>query len=80
MQIKRNLKHIFAIWSITLALIVGVVQLFGADFLVPITHFFVYRETGIQNMLYKYDFKPSKDIATIKIDAASLDNLQARNQ
>lgn len=79
MQFTRNLKHIFAIWAITLTLIFGVVRLFGADFLIPITHFFVYRETGVQSKLYIYDFKPSKDIAIIAIDDASLNALQAKS-
>lgn len=78
MQFARNLKHIFAIWCIVMFLIFGVVRLFGADFFVPITHFFVYRETGMQSALYTYDFKPSKDIAIIKIDDASLNTLQAK--
>ena len=79
MQFIRNLKHIFAIWAITLTLIFGVVRLFGADFLIPITHFFIYRETGIQSKLYTYHFKPSTDIAIIKIDDASLNALQAKS-
>jgi hypothetical protein len=32
----------------------------------------------MQSKLYTYDFKPSKDIAIIKIDDASLNALQAK--
>lgn len=79
MQFVRNLKHIFAIWCITLIALFGVVGLFGKDFLIPITHFFIYRETGIQSSLYPYHFTPSKNIAIVKIDDASLNSLQAES-
>lgn len=55
----------------------GTVHIFGSDFLLPITHFFVYRETAFQNFIYKYHWTPSKDIAIIKIDDGSLNALQA---
>ena len=79
MKFTRNLKHIFAIWTLVIISLFGVVRLFGADFLIPITHFFIYRDAYPQNSLYKYDFTPSKDIAIVKIDDASLNTLQAKS-
>jgi CHASE2 domain-containing sensor protein len=54
------------------------VKLFDAIFTIPFTHYFVYRNSGPQSLLYRYDFSPSKDIALIKIDDVSLNAYQAQ--
>jgi CHASE2 domain len=80
MQYKKNLKHICIISLFTLLSIWGVMRIFGADFSVPITHFFVYREgSPLLDRLYRYRFTPSRDIAIIKIDDVSLNTLQAKS-
>jgi class 3 adenylate cyclase/CHASE2 domain-containing sensor protein len=80
MQFKKNLKHICIISLIVLVSIFSLMRLLGASFSTPITHFFVYRE-NIEplNWLYRYAFKPSSDIAIIKIDDATLNTLQANS-
>ena len=77
MKILKNLKHIFIVWAILMLTVFGVVRIFGDDFLLPITHFFVYREKAFQNSIYPYHWTPSKDIVVIKIDDGSLNALQA---
>jgi CHASE2 domain-containing sensor protein len=78
MQFIRNLKHIFIVFLIVFVTIFGTMRLFGSDFFVPITHFFVYREGNTWlDKLYKYKFTPSSDIVIIKIDNDSLNQLQA---
>ncbi len=80
MQFSRNLKHILVIAMITLFAIFGVMRLFGSTFSIPITHFFVYRENiAPLNWLYTYHFRPSPDIAIIKIDDTTLNTLQAKS-
>ncbi len=89
--------------------ITTIMRLFGGDFLLSITHFFVYRESlvaqfvstetyegwthrtdpkkysefannhSLLSLLLRYDFHPSKEIALIKIDDASLNLIQAKN-
>lgn len=77
----KNLKHIFAIWAIIVVLIFGVMRILGADFLVPVTQFFVYRDAPFQNFIYRHEWKPSTDqIAIIAIDDNSLNALQATSQ
>ncbi len=79
MQITRNLKHIFFVSTIIFLMIFGTIRFF-APFVVPTTHFFVYRENIIPlNWLYKYEFKPSNDIAIIKIDDTTLNTLQSKS-
>lgn len=86
-----------------------IMRLFGGDFLLSMTHFFVYRESlvsqfltsetyekwthasepekyhdfadrhSLWSLLLRYDFHPSKDIVLIKIDDASLNQIQAKN-
>ncbi len=73
----KNLKHIFVAWWILMIIIFWIVRIFGSDFFVPITHFFVYREASFQNFIYRYHWNPSKDIVLIKIDETSLNALQA---
>lgn len=79
MQIKKNLKHIFIISCISLGFIFGVLNFFGKNFTLPLTHFFVYRDNiRALNWLYKYTFTPStKNIVIIKIDDTTLNSLQA---
>lgn len=80
MHILKNLKHIFAIWVIVVILIFGVMRLLGADFLIPVTQFFVYRDAPFQNFLYRHEWKPSTDkIVIIKIDDNSLNQMQANS-
>ncbi len=79
MQKLKNLKHIFAIWVIVMALIFGVMRLFWSEFFVQFTHLITYRDAPFQNFLYTYDWKPSKDIVIIKIDDKSLNVLQAQS-
>ncbi|GAB0174124.1 MAG: adenylate/guanylate cyclase domain-containing protein [Candidatus Altimarinota bacterium] len=78
MQFARNLKHIFIIWCIAFLLILLGVKLFDSTFTISFTHYFVYRNSGIQSILFPYHFSPSKDIALIKIDDASLNAYQAQ--
>ncbi len=51
MKILKNLKHIFAISILTLLLISLVMRLFGGNFLLSITHFFVYRESVVSQWI-----------------------------
>lgn len=74
----KNLKHITIVFMVLSISFFGMLRLFGADFLLPITHFFVYREGGWQDIIYKYHWKPSTDAITlIKITDTSLNTLQA---
>lgn len=76
----KNLKHIFAIWTIIVVLIFGVMRLLGNDFLVPVTQFFVYRDAPFQNFIYRHEWQPSTDkIAIIKIDDNSLNEYQSKS-
>lgn len=75
----KNLKHIFAIWTIVVVMILGVMRIFGSDMLTEFTHLVTYRDAPFQNLLYTYDWKPSKDIVIIKIDEKSLNALQAQS-
>jgi class 3 adenylate cyclase/CHASE2 domain-containing sensor protein len=76
----RNLKHIFIAFLIVFVSIFGTLRIFGDDFSLPLTHFFVYREGNrFLDKLYKYKFTPSSDIVIIKIDNESLNNLQAQS-
>ncbi len=79
MQKLKNLKHIFAIWAIVMVLIFGVMHIFGSEFFIQFTHLITYRDAPFQNFLYRYDWKPSKDIVIIKIDDTSLNALQAQS-
>lgn len=81
MQFARNLKHIFFASILVSFMIFGLVRFFGASFLLPITHFFIYQEGNTWlDRFYKYQFTPSKEIAIITIDDATLNTLQKRNQ
>lgn len=54
------------------------IRILGADFIIPITQFFTYRDAPFQNLIYKHEWKPSTDkIAIIQIDDNSLNALQA---
>lgn len=56
------------------------IRILGADFIIPITQFFTYRDAPFQNLIYKHEWKPSTDkIAIIKIDDNSLNALQANS-
>ncbi len=79
MQKLKNLKHIFAIWAIVMMLIIAMMRLFAAGFFIQFTHLITYRDAPFQNLLYRYDWKPSKDIVIIKIDDKSLNTLQAQS-
>jgi len=76
----KNLKHIFAIWTILIVLILGLVRWLGNDMIVPWTHLLIYRDAPIQNMIYSYHWKPSIDkIVMVKIDDISLNTLQSQS-
>ena len=80
MKFLKNLKHIFAIWAVVMFLIVCMVSILGSCFIIPITQFFTYRDAPFQNVLYTHHWKPStRDIAIIKIDDNSLNELQANS-
>ena len=80
MKFLKNLKHIFAIWAVVMLLIVCMVSILGSSFIIPITQFFTYRDAPFQNVLYTHHWKPStRDIAIIKIDDNSLNELQANS-
>ena len=56
------------------------VRILGADFIIPITQFFTYRDATFQNLIYRHEWKPSTDkIAIIKIDDKSLNDLQSQS-
>lgn len=73
----KNLRHIVTVFFLLLIAFFGMIRFFGADFLLPITHFFVYRQGGWQDRLYQYHPKPSSDIVVVKITDNSLNTLQA---
>jgi CHASE2 domain-containing sensor protein len=65
---------------VSFIIIFGVVRFLGADFLTPITHFFVYREGhALLDRIYSYTFKPSRDIVLVTIDDSTLNDLQAQS-
>ncbi len=81
MQFARNLKHIFFASILVSAMIFWLVRFFGANFLIPVTHFFVYQEGNPWlDKLYKYHFTPSDEIAIITIDDVTLNMFQNKNQ
>ncbi len=76
MQFFRNLKHIFFITLITLFFI-GILSRIP-DFFTAATHFFIYKDTYLQNSVYQLQFKPSPDIAIVRIDEDSINAIQAK--
>lgn len=80
MQKLQKLKHIFVVTLLSIGAVFSVIFLFSADFQNPLNAFFIYR-TGWnvwQDIIYKHNLKPSKDIVIVKIDGKSIDALQAR--
>ena len=92
MKKLRNLKHIFAIFVLSLLFVFGSIMLFSRDFSNALNGFFVYRTTGgvWQDSIYKHAISPSylaenkhglpqTKIKIIKVDDESLNYLQANN-
>ena len=81
MRKLRNLKHIFAIFLLSLLFVFGSIMLFSRDFSNALNGFFVYRTTGgiWQDYFYTHDLRPSSDIAIIAIDERTINALQANS-
>lgn len=80
MKKLRNLKHIFAIFVLSLLFVFGSILLFSRDFSNSLNGFFVYRTTGgvWQDYFHTHDLHPSSDIAIIAIDEQTLNSLQVQ--
>lgn len=83
MQFLKNLKHIFFISLLSLAILFGSVLLLFSDFLVPMNYFLIYR-TGagatFQDTIYTHSLEPSKNIVVVEIDEHTINTLQAKNE
>jgi hypothetical protein len=79
MKKLRNLKHIFAIFLLSLIFVFGSIMLFSRDFSSSLNGFFVYRTTGgaWQDYFHTHDLRPSSDIAIIAIDDHTINTLQS---
>jgi len=81
MQFAKNLKHIFFITAISLAMLFGAIFLFARDFHFLLNSFFIYRsgDGAWQDMLYTPHLSPSEDIVLVLVDEESVNALQAGN-
>lgn len=79
MKKLRNLKHIFAIFVLSLLFVFGSIMLFSRDFSSSLNGFFVYRTTGgvWQDYFHTHDLRPSSNIVIVAIDDRTLNTLQA---
>jgi hypothetical protein len=79
MKKLRNLKHIFAIFVLSLIFVFGSIILFSRDFSSALNGFFVYRTTGgvWQDYFHTHDLHPSSDIVIIAIDDTTINSLQS---
>lgn len=75
----KNIRHTVIISSIVLVLIFVLLAIPSlTNFFTSATHYFIYRDDSFQNLLWKHDFTPSKNIVLIGIDDASLNAFQAQ--
>jgi hypothetical protein len=79
MRKLKNLKHIFVIILISLALLFGYIMIFADEFADSMNGFFIYRTSSNawQDYFHEHTLRPSsQDIVIIKIDERTLNGIQ----
>lgn len=83
MKILKNIKHIFAIISLSLILLFTCILWLFSDFLTPINYFFTYRtqiNATSQDLIYKHKSQASNNIVIVEIDEKTLNHYNSQQE